>query len=371
MMKKLTFAFIGSLLLSSQLPVLAYPHVSTSRGRIQQDAASLEVQTHYQLTKKKLPKKNNVQPQQPKKTADPYQQAQQKFKALGQALNQNWEEWFWLYRISEKIARANGIDERPWRIGIMPFFVINAYATEINLVVATSGILDQMHGDDAALACIVGHEMAHNILRHQPLSSYINASLQAKFAQEAQQEIDQLIKKEQQRYENWKLQNIIVSIIAGSRFSSLILGSDGRPNPQKIEAQKQEIIARKKQEYQATFLESERQQEFEADKQGYFYMATAGYDPQGCLRAMDILARTQGAEFDTTHPNTPARIEALKKLMQEYPAQSLAAKGTANLRSRPNPLTVDLAIKPHVHPVSETKTITIPTVRINSKFASQ
>ncbi len=82
---------------------------------------------------------------------------------------------------------------------------------------------------------------------------------------------------------------------------------------------------------------------------------------------MDVLARTEGSEFDTTHPNVSARIDTLKRLMREYPAGALVAQGTQNLQAKPNPLSVDLAIKPHAH----SESVVIPTVRINSKFASR
>ncbi|WP_026732036.1 hypothetical protein [Fischerella sp. PCC 9605] len=41
------------------------------------------------------------------------------------------------------------------------------------------------------------------------------------------------------------------------------------------------------------------------------------------LQAMEVLARTSGAEFDTTHPAIPKRIEALKALTIKYPPQTL------------------------------------------------
>ncbi|MBW4443885.1 MAG: M48 family metalloprotease [Plectolyngbya sp. WJT66-NPBG17] len=64
-----------------------------------------------------------------------------------------------LYRIVERIARGNGIDKRPWRIGTVPTYDINAFAAQVNLVAVYDGLLDQLAGDSSAIACIVGHEM--------------------------------------------------------------------------------------------------------------------------------------------------------------------------------------------------------------------
>jgi predicted Zn-dependent protease len=307
------------------------------------------------------------------KSNNPYRPIEDQFKLLGQKLDQNWQEWYWVYRVVERIARANGLDERPWRIGIMPYYDINAYATEINLVVAFRGILDQMHGDDAALACIMGHEMAHNQLRHQAKRFHINETLKAQFEQEAQAEIDKLVAEEQRKYEKWKQSQVaggllggILGRVTGFNFTPFFLNDNGQLDRQKIEQKKKAIIAEKEKAYLASLNASIRTQEFEADKQGYLYMATAGYDPQGCIRAMEVLARTDHAEIDTTHPNVPARIDTLQRLMREYPATALAAQGTQKLRARPNPLSVDLVIKPHAH----SESVVIPTVRINSKFGS-
>ena len=311
------------------------------------------------------------------KSNNPYRSIEDQFKLLGQALDQNWQEWYWVYRMVERIARANGLDERPWRIGIMPDYDINAYATEINLVVAFRGILDQLHGDDAALACIIGHEMAHNQLRHQAQQVNINETLKAQFNQEAQAEIDKLVAEERRKYEEWQQSQkvrqffeVMVRDLTGFNFTPFFLGDNGQLDRQKIEQKKREIISEKEKAYLAGLNASIRKQEFEADKQGYLYMATAGYDPQGCIRAMDVLNRTLSADIQgeqRTHPNPSARIDTLKQLMQKYPSTSLAAKGTQNLRARPNPLTVDLAIKPHTH----SESVVISTVRINSKFASR
>ncbi len=71
-------------------------------------------------------------------------------------------------------------------------------------------------------------------------------------------------------------------------------------------------------------------------------MAKAGFELEGCLRVMNVLGRTPGAEFDTSHPAIPKRIEQLKELMAKYPATQLAEEGRSKI-SASQPLTYDLS----------------------------
>lgn len=67
-------------------------------------------------------------------------------------------------------------------------------------------------------------------------------------------------------------------------------------------------------------------------------MATAGFEPDGGLRAMSVLGRLPGSEVDSTHPAIPKRIEKLKELMVQYPAANLAERGKLYLNTRKQPL---------------------------------
>ncbi|MFM7441443.1 MAG: hypothetical protein ACKO2V_23070, partial [Snowella sp.] len=60
------------------------------------------------------------------------------------------------------------------------------------------------------------------------------------------------------------------------------------------------------------------------------------------LRMMEVLGRTPGAEFDTTHPAAPKRLEQLKTLMVEYPPQQLVQEGQLRLNTS-RPLTYSLS----------------------------
>lgn len=129
-----------------------------------------------------------------------------------------------------------------------------------------------------------------------------------------------------------------VATVAGGAISQ---GGDHRITraEKRIEEIYKAELAQKEQEW----AELSRSQEFEADAIGYQYMATAGFDPQGCFRVMDVLNSLPGTQFDGEHPATPARIEALRQMMSQQPAATLAAEGRTKLAVNPQPLTYDIS----------------------------
>ncbi|MGB0563573.1 MAG: M48 family metallopeptidase [Spirulinaceae cyanobacterium] len=187
------------------------------------------------------------------------------------------ENLYVLYRIVERIARANDLDNHPWRVVMADDSLINAYATEVNLIIVHYGLLDQMAGDVSALACVVGHEMAHHTERHIAIRTSRSADWQEEYK---------------------------------------------RPDDEELRERLADLS---------------RTHESEADAIGYTYAATAGFDPSGCLRGLEILSRLPGTLRDSaTHPAVPHRIEAIEALIAEQPGDRLHIEGSANLnRSRP------------------------------------
>ncbi|NEO83284.1 MAG: M48 family metalloprotease [Spirulina sp. SIO3F2] len=192
------------------------------------------------------------------------------------------ENLYVLYRIVERIARANNLDRHPWRVVMADDSLINAYATEVNLIIVHYGLLDQMAGDVSALACVVGHEMAHHTERHIAIRTSRSADWQEEYK---------------------------------------------RPDDREL----QERLA-----------ELSRTHESDADAIGYTYSATAGFDATGCLRGLEILSRLPGTLRDSsTHPAVPHRIEAIEMLMIEQPADRLQDTGRSNLENS-DPLTYEM-----------------------------
>lgn len=254
------------------------------------------------------------------------------------------EDLYALYRIVERIARANKLDEKSWRIVIVPEYNLNAFATNVNLIALYDGILDQLAGDASAIACIVAHEMAHHTEKHIALSPGEKVALIEQIEQEAQQEA--LLKKQnaQVRATGISIGRSAARIFGGraGRFGATVFSNVSRQRSNTAQERIDEISSQKKEELEKTLAEEGRQREFEADEVGYLYSAKAGFEAEGCLRMMKVLEQRTSAEFDTTYPDIPKRIEALKDLMVKFPTTSLAEEGRAII-SETQPLTYDLS----------------------------
>ena len=125
-------------------------------------------------------------------------------------------------------------------------------------------------------------------------------------------------------------------------ISNSALQDASRQRLAQAEERVKEIVQEKTTELEQKLAENNRKQEFEADEFGYQYIAKAGFEAEGCIRVMDVLGRTSGAEFDTTHPAIPKRIEQLRSLMNQYPPATLAQEGESLIKST-QPLTYSLS----------------------------
>ncbi|BAY23131.1 peptidase M48 Ste24p [Calothrix sp. NIES-2100] len=270
-----------------------------------------------------------------------------KSRPLAQAQVKNWA---WVYSVMEKVIRANELDEHTWRVRVVNQYIDNAFASDVNLVTVYDGLLDKINGDDAALAFIIGHELAHNSQRHLAVSATVNAEVLQRLNNEAETEIQKLVADEQQKFQQQGEVRggvEIACVILGSfcrkvpiqAGAYLYLNSQGQPDPNRIEQQKQQIIAQKQQEFNKQQIQLGRRQESEADEFGYLYMVKAGYDPKGAFRAMEILARipVPNPSIDV-HPPATERIEALQTLTRKVSSPALVAEGAAKLR-KTKPLT--------------------------------
>lgn len=244
-----------------------------------------------------------------------------------------------MYRIIDRLARANRLDQNPWRVAVIQKYEVNAFASELNYIALYTGILDQVAGDADAIACIVAHEMAHHTQRHQAIGPVEEAKLKEQIVKEAEQEVNREI-------EDAKADSNSAAV--GAVFSQMLFGSDfglanqGQQRLLDSKVRIEEIVKEKTDKLNQQIAESTRKFEFEADEFGYKYMATAGFDPQGCLRLMNVLGKTATGELDTTHPAIPKRITRLKELISENPPEALKEKGELFLNP-PRPLTYELS----------------------------
>ena len=225
----------------------------------------------------------------------------------------------WVYSVAEKVIRANELDEHPWRFQVSDKYNINAYAGELNKIVIYKGLLDQIHGDDAALAFIMSHELAHHTQRHSAQQEETEARLKDKFLKEAETE-----------FTDW--------IVSERRKSTTPI------SVAKKDVIRQRIIIQKKHEFDKAMQALSRQHEFEADEIGYTYMVKAGYDINGGFRVFNVLSRLPSDYTESsTHPPTLHRVNALKQVVNKYPWLTLWLDGNERLTNNSKPLKLDLS----------------------------
>jgi predicted Zn-dependent protease len=262
------------------------------------------------------------------------------------------EDWYVVYRIIDRTARANGLDKTPWRVDVVQEYQINAFAGDLNLIAVYSGILDQLTDNASAVGCIVGHEMAHHVKRHTAVGEAEKAELIEKLRAEATAEVNREKEDAKRDREKSTMGSVVAGAAAGAvPFVGSLVG-DGAQSAIKHRSEEraktseeriEQIVEEKKKQLETELDEKDRRQEFEADELGYRYAATAGFDPEGCIRVMEVLAQTPGGELDTDHPAVPKRIEKLRELMAQSPPDALKAAGADALTKDATPLTFDLA----------------------------
>ena len=258
------------------------------------------------------------------------------------------KDYFVVYAIVDRIARANGLDKKPWRIVVTPNYEVNAYASDTNLLTFEAGLLDQLEGNASALACVIAHEMGHHIKQHLGYGP-------AKQEEARLQELENAEREKLIAEQDAETQAILGSGVAsgaavGARhvggvggqvlgIAGSLFGSASQQKARNIEQVKAEIDKKAEERYNQRLIEISQSQELEADESGYLYSVQAGFDPNGCIAVMDILGRMPGAQLEGgSHPAPEKRSEKIDELMTQYPPETLKAKGKTLLEAQPEPL---------------------------------
>ena len=195
----------------------------------------------------------------------------------------------------ERYMNSHGLSDRikgyKWEFNTVNRQDVNAWCMPGGKVVVYTGILP-LTKDDAGLAVVLGHEIAHAIAGHG------NERLSQQLAIEAAGVgLDIYMQQKPQQTRDLFL-------------SAFGVGS------------------------QLGVLAYSRQHELEADRLGLIFMAMAGYDPQRALLFWQEMSKVGGAkppEFLSTHPSDEHRIAEVRKLLpeaQKYfePAQPASGK---------------------------------------------
>jgi predicted Zn-dependent protease len=191
-------------------------------------------------------------------------------------------------RVAARLAAATGTQgaDFDWRVSLIQSSEQNAFCLPGGKIVVYTGILP-IAGNEAGLATVMGHEMAHATARHGA-----QRVLQQELAQTAligaQVSLSQMDSRERA--------GVMAAIGAGAQYGVLLPFS--------------------------------RDHESEADKIGLHYMARAGYDPREAISFWERMSQLENGgrvpEFASTHPSHETRIRDLQaempRALEEYQA---------------------------------------------------
>jgi predicted Zn-dependent protease len=191
--------------------------------------------------------------------------------------NQAWQAQ--LKRVGQRISAAAAKPEYEWAFNVLAGKDVNAFCLPGGKVAFWEGIMPVAQ-DDAGVAVVMGHEVAHALARHG--------------AERMSQSM-------------------------GAQIVGQVLGAGvGMVNPAYTEAFSQAYGLGVNV---AVILPWGRAQESEADQIGLILMAKAGYDPSAAVGFWERMAKVkQGGsppEFLSTHPSDDTRIAQINQWLPE------------------------------------------------------
>ncbi|TVY31255.1 Mitochondrial metalloendopeptidase OMA1, partial [Lachnellula cervina] len=177
-----------------------------------------------------------------------------------------------VHRVMERLIPVSGMEDTRWELHVIPSNEMNAFVLPGGKVFVYSGILPIAANDDM-LAAILGHEIAHNVAKHQAegLSSMV--------------------------------------ILAPIRFAFTWLDYTGYTFG----------LGRFLGDLALEFglmMPASRKQESEADYIGLMMMAKACYDPKAAVKVwqrMEAAKESDIPQWLSTHPSNNTRIEQMTK----------------------------------------------------------
>jgi predicted Zn-dependent protease len=183
-------------------------------------------------------------------------------------------------RVASRLANATGKSGQgfAWSVSLVRDTKVNAFCLPGGKIVVYSGIIPVAQ-NEAALATVLGHEMAHATSRHGA-----QRILQQSLAQTAMTGI--ALSMSDMDFD--KQRAVMGALGAGAKFGILMPFS--------------------------------REHESEADHIGLTYMARAGYDPRESVRFWQRMEATGGQgppEFLSTHPSHGTRVQQLEGWMPQ------------------------------------------------------
>ena len=182
-----------------------------------------------------------------------------------------------LQRVGWRVAAATGRDDFAWEFNLIESDEVNAFCLPGGKIAVYTGLIP-VAANDAGLAIILGHEIAHAIARHGAE------------------------RMSQRQTVNLARQTLSIAAAAAG------LGAVGSTATEAFDITTELGI----------MLPYSRAHESEADHLGLLYAAKAGYDPRQAVplwQRMNDSADSRPPAFLSTHPNPDHRIEDFQQIM--------------------------------------------------------
>lgn len=227
-----------------------------------------------------------------------YQEVKAKSKM---STNKDWTAM--VQRVADRIAKAAG-ENFKWEVVLIDSKEVNAWCMPGGKMAVYTGIMPVVQ-NEAALAAVMGHEVAHATRRHG-----------------------------KQRYARAMKSNMIGTIVGGAA----VIGGQllCKTNECRLLSGLGGVAAG----FAVAFFDRKlsRGDETEADKYGQIYMARAGYEPSEAIKLWERMGAASGGkaspEFMSTHPSDVTRRGNLSEWLPEAEAVYRSAPAKYGLGER-------------------------------------
>lgn len=269
---------------------------------------------------------------QKKKSSQPGQSVSD--QAFAKAKKELSTDYYILYRIVDKLARANDLASGSWRVKLTDEYALNGFADEANLIVIPRPAMSQLHGDPDALACMVGREISHHVRKHKA----IGPAEQAALKKQIQEEAVASARANENSKRGWGMGLGLLGGVLGVNTS----GIQGAVNANTDRATAK-MIEDKEAELNKRIAETAARIEKEADEDAFIYLVRAGRDPKGCIRYLDVISRDSKAEADPANPQIPGRIQSYRDFIDRESPAKYKKEGSSYMSRNAKPLGYSVA----------------------------